>query len=514
MSGASAMDGAPGADTPWDGQTGGGPLRGRRSGRRTPAPVGLLLLLAVIIVAMVATDVLAGPVFTTRADPVGLRAADSGAWYCPVTGSDDERGAVTVAAVGDEPSTVTIEHARPSGASVEAPRELAPGAQFAVPLRGENRTRPVTVRWSGGPAVAAYRAEAGYLSAAPCAEEPSTAWFVSGLDTSLGSQSYLHLFNPFAIDAVARVAYGTPDGPVDLVRTENVSIPAGESLRLDVNRFQPEITNLGVTVQTLAGRLVVQGEVRLAPASQERGPTGRALVPAVTAPQPLAAWAFARVTDDATSWLTVYNPSEREAALEVSASAPRGGRPREISLPAGTTLRIPLIESSTEKTFAVAIRSLNDVPIVASRFADLRLPSRRALVAAPGSGRAFRRSALPIVPGGQGRLSVHLFNPGPEPVTAVARLGAADSGRVLQEVRLGPNQHSMFELKAPEGDPIKRPVLVDAEDGVVAELLSVGAPGGKTQAWSYGGLSEEAWRGPGERLDVRRDPLLDTVPVG
>jgi len=114
--------------------------------------------------------------------------------------------------------------------------------------------------------------------AAPCEPAPGRRWHAAGFDTTLGSTSTLHLFNPFGEDATVSLIFATPDGPVRLVATDNLVVPAGTSRQLDLGRFQPEIADLGVTAEVASGRIVAQGEVDIGPPGKSRGVSGRALL--------------------------------------------------------------------------------------------------------------------------------------------------------------------------------------------------------------------------------------------
>lgn len=470
-----------------------------------------LVATALLVLVALVVDVLAAPAPPGPPEEVPQDPAQAGAWYCPATAGDEESAVLSVAAVGDAPSRTRV-YRYPEGQAVgDDPVTVAPGDEHTLVLGPGESSRPVTVRWEGGPAVATWRIEAGDTPAAPCAPGPAERWHLAGFDTATGSRSLLHLFNPYTEDAVARVVFATPEGPVRLVLTDNIFVAAGTSTAIDLGEFQPEQPDLGAIVEVLSGRLVAQGEVRMAPVGERQGPTGRLLMPAATAPATAWSFGYARADEGSNSWLSVLNTSEREAAVAVRVSnpTPEAGV-QEHSVPSGGVLRIDLAELSTEPEFGVSVESVNEVPVVVHRTVHLRTGGREGLAGSRG-GRPATRWAL--VGGGAGdrRGRVNVYNPGTEPVTVTVRTSGEEPAD-WQDRSLPPNGWTAFDLA--DVDPVRTqiPALVDASGPVVAELRSH-YPAGRLRLWTAVGVPETAWTGPPTRPAVRRDPSLSTRPL-
>jgi hypothetical protein len=482
----------------------------------TPIGRGTLALLVLVVLAVVgagvADAVLERPE-TPAAEPVELAAPTSGAWFCPVTAGEDETAVVSIAAVGEETATVSIVRHRDEGPQPLDPVEVAPNAPHDVVLDGGEARFPTTVRWSGGPVVAVWRVEGRDTAGARCETAPTPVTHITGFETTAQSTSTLHLYNPFGVDAVARVTFGTPTGPVSLVLTDNVLVPAGQTTRLELNEFEPEQPELAVTVEVLTGRIVSQGVVALAPTANQPGPTGRAVLAGAESPDLEWAFAHARSGDDASSWLTVYNPNPREAAVEVRVSNPLPDGPAllgETSVPAGGVTRVDLTESSASVDFGIAVVGVNEEPVVVSRLTNLSVGGAEGISASPGEQADV---AWALVGGGAADRGsrVSLYNPGTESVTLSVEAGdqtpAEWSGLVLE-----PNEHAVLELS--DVDPERRsiPALVRADGPIVADLR-IQSPGENLRLWTVGGVPSRVWEGPGVRPAVRRDARLSTRPA-
>ncbi len=256
--------------------------------RRRRRALWVLAAAAALVVAAVAVDAAAGTVTPPRPAPVRREAARAGTWYCPAVARAGERAVLTrrrrrrrAVARGRRPLRA-LGVARGDVTTVE------PGAAATVALEGDDARHPVAVRWSGGPVAATWRVDGDRTAAAPCEPTPAATWHIPGFDTTLGSRSRLHLFNPFPTDAVVRLVFATPAGPVRLVLSDNLVAAGGRTTTFNLARFQPEIPDLGVTVEVLTGRVVAQGELLADPPGDIPGTTGRALLPG--APEPSLTW--------------------------------------------------------------------------------------------------------------------------------------------------------------------------------------------------------------------------------
>jgi hypothetical protein len=447
---------------------------------------------------------------------VGQGPVAAGTWYCPVTADLGESALLTVAAVGRAPSTVILTRYKDRKAVEDPPVVVAGGEALEVRLGTEDAVEPIAVRWQGGAAVAHWRVggiagiggDQGDSAAASCEPRPSQTWYLTGFDTTAKSRATLHLFNPYREDAVARLRFSTPKGPVNLVIADNQLVPAGTSARIDLSDFQPEQPDLGVVVQALTGRLVVQGQVKI-----EGGTGGRALLRG--APTPALEWAVAqmRSSESSSAWLSVQNPSDREAAVEVRVSDPRGDIAPlgETSVPAGGLVRIDLSEASSQPDFGLAVTSLNEIPVVVSAFWTVVNDKGRGLaasLAAPGSSTEWA-----LAGGGTAGRSgvVSIYNPGVEDAT-VTVLGPKGRLREWSGLVVSPNRRVSVDLAAAGLDVAAIPVRVVSDRPVVTELSSLD-PGEAPHLWAGVGVPAVDWTGPGTRPAVRLDPSLATTPV-
>lgn len=485
----------------------------------TARGAGIVVVALLVVSALgAAVDALSPAQRPPPPQPVAQEPATAGMWYCPMTGGSDDAAVLSVSAVGTTETTITVIRATPEGPVVGDPKVIAAGGVYETALQADAAGQPVTVRWSGGPAAASMRLRGpGGTAAAPCADGPSERWLLTGLDTAAGASSLLHLYNPFSTDAVVRVAFATAEGRVDLVLTDSLLVPASSALRVDLGRYEPERPDLGVVVDVRAGRVIAGGEVRLDPPGDEPGPTGRALLPA--APEGGLSWGFAdaRQSELVDSHLSLMNPGERDAAVEVRVSDPRpdgSAFAGEVSVPAGGVVRLALSETSAVPEFGVWVQAVNEVPVVAAMVSDVRGDGGREITATTGTAGAAARWALIGAGTAMPSAVVAVHNPGQE--AAIVDLVAAGAPSSWQQVPIGPNQRVAFPLQELEplpetGGPAVVAVRVDGDRPVVADLRVTAD--GAAQAWSTVGVPAGDWTGPPLRPAVLRDPTLSGRPM-
>jgi uncharacterized protein DUF5719 len=483
------------------------PRRPRRSLR--------VLAVAGVLAAAAVTEAFVAPASPRVAPPQPQQAASSGVWYCPVT-AETGTAVLSVAAAANEPSSIVIVRHTPEGAIAGTAEAVQPGEQRDFVVDELQSGEPLSVRWSGGPSVVSWRADAGtdQATTVSCSPGPSPSWYLAGLDTARGSTSTLHLFNPFQVDAVARITFMTPEGPEPRVSTSAQLVEAGTSQRLDLTAIVPEVADLGVTVEVENGRLIAAGEVTYTPLAGSDGPRGRTVLPAAEAPGDAWAFAYARAGEGSSSWVSILNPGEREAAVQVSVSDPRDDSDLlpEYSVPAGGTLRVGLGMASMEPEFGIEVSSLNDVPVVVARTTSLVADGdRRGVAASLGEAPA---PVWAVAGGGAvGRASqLSIYNAGTAPVTLSISAGEGTT-EGWNAIEVGVNDRVTAELDeaGPERDNI--PAIVSADGPVVVELRSqrdVDA----LRLWTRMAVPEVRWRGSTTRPAVRRDPGLTTTPMG
>ena len=484
--------------------------RGARGPDRRRA-LGVLLAVAVVLIAATAADILAAPAPPPTPEPVAQEAATAGTWYCAAVAGKGEQATVTIAAVGDQPSQVVVDRYGQGRAVPDEPVTVEPGSETIVELTGRQARSPVAVRWTGGPTAVAWRVDGDRTASTPCQPVPSERWLATGFNTTLGSTSTLHLFNPFTADAVVRVLFATPEGPVRLVLTENILVESGQTTSLDLAEYQPEIVDLGVVVDVLAGRVVAQGELDVDPPEGTTGAAGRTMLQ--MAPSTSSTWAFAYAAsgDGSESWLSVMNPGEREAAIEVRVSSPSdegSGLIGEVSVPSGGVTRIELADASVNTEFGVSVNVVNDVPVVVSRLTALQARGgREAFAGGLGSSALSTRWAL--LGGGTAEREgmVSIYNPGPEPTTV--DILAEGAPAEWTGIPLAANGRAKVLLSAAGVDRASVPVVVEAAAPVVAELRSISA-GDRLRLWLNAGVPAASWIGPTSRPPVLYDSSLST----
>jgi hypothetical protein len=487
----------------------------RRARRDAAAPGGrraivVLMAVTVLLAAATAADLLAQPAPPPPAEPLAQPPASAGTWYCPAVAGEGERAVVTISAVGDEPSQVVVDRYAEGRAVPDEPRTIDAGGEAVLELTGADARAPVAVRWSGGPVAAVWRVDGERTASAACEPAPAERWLATGFTTTLGSRSTIHLFNPFTADAVVRLVFATPDGPVRLVLTDNILVPAGGTSTRNLGRFQPEIPDLGVIVEVLAGRVVAQGEMRVDPPRGTSGASGRTLIPA--APETSKTWAvaYAAASEGTESWLSVLNPGEREAAVEVRVSAPSDegtGLIGEVSVPAGGVARVELAGVSVNPEFGVSVTVVNDEPVVVTRMTSLRLGGREALTG--GLAAAGLDTEWALLGGGAGDRAglVSVYNPGADEATV--DIVADGAPAAWSGITLGPNGRAKVLLAEAGPDRASIPVRVSSDAPVVAGLRSTSA-GERLRLWLTTGVPAQLWIGPLTRPAVRFDPSLST----
>jgi hypothetical protein len=410
-----------------------------------------LVALAILIGATVAADrVVAAPVQPTEqfTDQAEVR---SGTWYCNPLTREGEAATLSVAAVGSDPSEVSIQRVAEGAAEFEAPITLNPKATHEQEVEGGERPAGFVVRWRGGPVVASWRVDGEqHRVGSSCAQSPAPEWLVPGADTTVGSSSRLYLFNPFSSDAVVRVAFATSQGRIDLVSSENVSVPAHDVVDLAINELQPEQSDLGVIVEVQAGRVIASGlqnfgqpdlpDIELEgaePPTDPNDPEGRVALPATGATSPTVGLAYAASGEATSAWVSVVNPNNRPARVSVEVSDAIEGAEveQEVTVAPDSVARVDLTGMSSAPNFGVTLTAADDLPIAATGFVALT-GERKRVSAMSTVGEADTLSAQPTVPPGAAA-EIALYNPGQADATVTVAVG----GQV-------PDQWSAIELPA------------------------------------------------------------------
>ncbi|HEX6254742.1 MAG TPA: DUF5719 family protein [Euzebyales bacterium] len=487
----------------------------------------VLTVLALLVGATVAADrVVAAPEppSATFAEQIDV---NSGAWYCVPIARNGETATLTVAAAGEDTSRVTV--ASVGGGQVEdlgEPRQLEPGDTEEIEIDGGRRPPAVEIRWRGGPATASWNVEGrgGDRLGDSCTPSPAPRWLLSGASTVIGSSTRVYLFNPFDSDAVARVAFATPEGRVNLVSSENLSVPARDVIAVDVSDLQPEQPDLGVIVEVDAGRVIATGvqqfgqpdlpdiELDGAGVSSDTGaPAGRTVLQAQPSDATSAGFAYAAADERNASWITVLNPNTRSAELEVSASDEVAAEAvaQEVVVGPESVERIELEGLSSKSTFGVTVTSTNDVGFVATSFVA-RSGDDAAVTSLAGIPEADQTSVAATAPGGTGP-ALALYNAGSTPVTATASAsGVAPEGWDALEIAAGEMRLLPFaQAGVTDGGA---PVTVSADQPLYATLRLAGSKR-VSCLLTLPLVPANTWEGSQDAPIPRRDETLGTRPV-
>lgn len=483
-----------------------------------------LVALAVLIGATVAADAVVQAPQQPRSEFTEDVEVNSGTWYCAPLVRADETATLSIAAVGDRPSQVTLERFTGGESSFDQPITLDPKTTQDVEVTGADELTAFVVRWRGGPTVASWRVDgAKERVGTQCAQSPAPQWSIPGAETTIGSSTRLYLFNPFDSDAVVRIAFATPEGRIDLVSSENVSVPARGVIDVGINELQPEQPDLGLLVEVEAGRVIASalqrfgqpdvGNVELEgadPPTDPTAPDGRTVLPASAVPSETVGLAYASAGESTSSWVSVVNPGSEPATVAVDVTDAIAGSVLEQDIVVGpeSVGRIDLTGASSAPEFGVRLRS--DQPITATGFVALIGEDKR-VSAAGAVPEPATLNVQPAVPADSGS-TVVLYNPGDAAATATVTVDGE-----------GPDQWSSIEL-APGTTQVLSfgdagvgdgggPIEASADRPIYA-TLRVGSEDSRADGFATLPLvPANVWQGSAEAPVPVRDRTLDTRPV-
>lgn len=486
----------------------------------------LLVSFASIVLLLVGVDAVAPPPPTGPVEPAAMpgpaaepvEGGAAGAAWCAVADDGAGEAQLRLTAVGSDPAEVEIVEHRDGEAEVVD--ELTVYGDHWRSASVDARAR-VEVRWWDTPVAVTWEpADEPATTALPCATEPAGEWHVPGLSTATTSESRVHLYNPFEVDAVAAVVFATDHGPERLVRTDGIAVPARSGTVVDLNELLPGESLLAATVEVHSGRLVAAGERVEAPIEvpteiedvqeEPEAPRGRTLLAATSEASTTARLPYAAVTDEWRAWLEVHNPGEREAVVAVRVSNPSAaGALEDTVVPAGEVRRIDLTDRSADDAFGVEVESVNDEPVTVAGYTALPAGEERAFgghVLESSRSRSWVVGA-PLDGPRDGHLVV--YNPGTSSTTVTVDAGSF-TPESWEDVSIGPNHRHMFRWdELPE--PV--PVRVESDEPVVAGHRSVLVEAGDDRGLLLGLAAPlRTWDPPTLGLAVRHDPTLLPMP--
>jgi hypothetical protein len=405
--------------------------------------------------------------------PVAAPAGALGAtWFCAAgTATDDGAADHTVVVANPGPTTVTVTvtafpgaiDGDAAGLAVTAglepaadTLELGPDEVISVRV-AEILDAPFAgalVELSGGTGVVEHTISGEFgVAAAPCATSPSSTWYLAAGDTTRGARDLVVLFNPFPDDAVADLTFATTEGFRAPQQYANLVVPGQRVLVLDIGAVVTRVPEAAATITTRAGRLVVD---RIQSYDGTDGPAGTDLTPA--APRPAPVWTFPAglVADGVTESVTVYNPSERRAEVDVEFTVDPAVDPAvdlvvepiELSIAPESYAEVVVNEEQRvppDVEHSIVMRTQNDVPVVAERWTRSTEPAEQAgLSATLGSPLVATTWYLAAGAAGEGTELLTVVNP------------SRDTDAVLDVEALAGGQRSTVDglsgLEVPAGE--------------------------------------------------------------
>ncbi len=424
----------------------------------------------------------------------GTPGALSSTWYCagatansggpaPATiaisnpGELNARAIVrTVAEQGEPPPRIPVTVAPRSVAMVK----LAPvpgAAHGAAVIELDSGLAVVELVVGGGTATA------GEFAVTPCASSASRSWYFASGSTAKDASLHLSLLNPFPEDAIVDLSFATDAGHAVPADFQGIVVPPRGLVVVDVGSHVRRREAVATEVAVRSGRLV-------AAQTMSRTLAGRAGISAILgAPSLGGDWYFPDgvAGGGVTERYAIANPAPQEAKVLIEVTLDEGAaEPLERTIPANGRLDVvmnPEAGVPVGVAHSVVVRSLNGVPVVASRELEAAPPSSRLGRADTLGARRLGRTWLFAAGGVEEAFDewIVVHNPGTRPTT-VSITGLAEGQMLaiegLQQVTIPPGRRQAFRLS----DHVKRtplPIVVRSSVPVAAEraLYRVGAAG-------------------------------------
>jgi hypothetical protein len=383
--------------------------------RRRPLLGGAMAL--VVLGAAIAADRLEQPErppALAAAEPPGgptmaPAGATSAAWYCPggpLANIDQADVTVSLANTTARPLDARFT-ALPAGSGdpveriVQVPALDTTSVRLADLLDGTTPAGASIVAPGGLVAQQSIKTPEG-AAVGPCASVASDRWYAAVGSTAAGTNLYLPLLNPFPDDAIVGLSFSTDQGravPGDL---QGVVVP-GRSLKVvDVGEHVRRRDAISVEVVARRGRLVAGRNFR----------KGNGSSTVLAAPSPAPTWYIPGGVraDGVSNRLVVANPSDQDAEVSVELRLQEGViEPFTLSVPAQDRAELNLDDARVPKgvPYAIAARSLEDVPIVAERSTEARSGRSDVL-----GGRDPDRAWVAVLGGPRGQDGLAIYNAG------------------------------------------------------------------------------------------------------
>ena len=453
----------------------------------TPRRAPILVAVIVLLLGAALADRIVSPpgrAVALQTGPVMPSPAPAGAlsstWYCAAGSAQADSPlaeSVSIANPGSRPLTATIVVLTTDPKLAPPPKsiDLPPLSVRVVDLAADTPATGaagVVVQLDGGEAVVGHSIGKPAKTTDACSTGASDAWYFADGSTAKDATLQLALFNPFPEDAIADLSFVTDQGKAVPADFQGLVVAARTVRMVDVGQHVRRRDTVASTVTARSGRLVVDQVLTRTAA----GFAGTSLTRGATAVG--STWylpngvASATVTDT----LVAYNPSVKEAQLDVTLSLDKGSaEPFELTVPAVGTVRLDLNHEARipkDTPFSMTVTTTNGVPVVVQRIFVAAPPNRSGRSDTIAAARTSRRWALPVGAASDATDEwVTVQNPGRRPATlSIAALAEGQLVAIegLQQLTVPAGGHASYRL----GDHIKRDplsVVVQASQPVVVE---------------------------------------------
>ncbi len=288
---------------------------------------------------------------------------ESAALYCTGLGSGDFAGRVVFLNTSDVTRTLTVRVDSNSGTSTTSTVVLGAHAATSVRPQLAGSWFGIGAQVNGGGVVADEVVGSG-AAQTPCTAGGVTSWYASGLDTVVGSQAVISLYNPTATAAVVNLTAQTSSGFSAPAPYQGVAIGPHTEMALNLGVRLPTSHDLGVRVNVLRGSVVATAAVSSGPVVSLDAGTS---TPVTSAWLPLVTTAARSVAE-----IRLANPSSTEASITASVSL------GAFSIPAQTT---------TVPGFGTTVLAITPNPAIPARGeASVHLTSSVPVVATLATG--------------------------------------------------------------------------------------------------------------------------------
>lgn len=459
--------------------------------RRLPALVGV----AAAVVGLVALSQAGSSVNTRSAaatQPVAgpsipPASAISSAWFC-AEGTSNTGGradeTVIVANLGRHRLRASVEvltgSDQPAATRV---LELPAFGQQRVAVSSMLGTADpgVVVEAIGGQAVVEHELRRGSTTTVgPCARQAAGNWYFSAGTTTLGSEDWLALFNPFPDDAIVDVTFLTQDGLQAPQQAQAIVVPRRSRLSVPLHTLEPEQGQLGVHVHARIGRIVAE-ESQFSDGSN--GPAGLATALGSTAAAP--SWQFPTGVADAgvaaSLQLANFTGSPTKATVSITLDNNAALPNTAVLVPSlGVASVNPITGVPPGTGFAISVRAPRRAPVVAELVQAWAAPAPTPGIAMTfGATTAAKRWAFAtgrLDSSGDAQVAARDVSGRPVSVELLAfTAGDPNSPRSAPAQALSSGKRAVFALTAAGVDP-DQVTVVQADHPIVAGRVVL-APG-------------------------------------